>query len=207
MSTRPNQHTTSRASRLRKPAAVVAALLAAVSIAACGSSNTRETTGIYTGDNGAPAPYLSVGPLLYNVQISRALNPYDTEDSSYLTGLTPAQRELKPGEEFFGVFLRVYNETGKQYADASEITVSDAKGNLYRPIVPTSGYNPYVYRPGTVPQKSLIPLPGSTAFYGPVSGALLLYKIKLESLEYRPLTIKIVSPTKPSETASAELDV
>lgn len=205
MSTRANQHTT-RASRLRKPAAAAAALLAAISIAACGNANTRETTGTYAGEDGAAAPYLSVGPLLYNVQISRALNPYDTEDSAYLEGLTPAQRELKPGEEWLGVFIRVYNETGKQQPDANEITVSDTEGNVYHPVNPNS-YNLYTYRPGMVPEKGDIPLIGSTAYSGPTGGALLLYKIKLESLENRPLTLKVVSPTNPSETASAELDV
>lgn len=208
MSTTDSQNT-SRASRLRKPAAVAAAALTAVALAACGNANNRETTGSYAGEGGVAAPYLSVGSLVYNVQISRALNPYDTEDKAYLEGVPQSERELQPGEEWFAVFIKVYNETGSPHTDAAlgELTVSDTEGgHVYHPVV-TSSYNLYTYRQSTIRGKGEIPLPGSTAYSGPIGGALLLYKIKMESLEYRPLTLHIVSPTNPSETASAELDV
>lgn len=186
---------------------MIGALLVAVALAACGgSSELRETSGTYDGSGGVGAPYLAVGPLVYQVQISRALNPYDVEDSAYLAGLSASQRELHPGEEFFAVFMQVYNETNKAHVAASDITVSDIEGHTYRPIEPDQT-NLYAYRPGTVvPAKEQLPILSSAAASAPINGLMLLYKINLESLEYRPLTVKIVSPTNPSEVATAELD-
>lgn len=206
MSTRLRTPPRRRRRAARLSVAALAALLAAVSLSACGSADTRETTGTYSGLDGAAAPYLSVGGLVYQVQISRALNPYDTEDRAYLKGLAPVEGKLSPGEEWLGVFMQVYNETGKPHRDASHIVVYDTEGNTYSPVA-TKSYNLYQYRPGTVAAKAQIPTPSSTAANGPTNGAMLLYKIKTESLENRPLTIKIFSPSSPSETASAELDV
>src|SRR5579859_7897086 len=84
-------------------------LLAVWTLAACGDAHTRVTTGTYAGESGANAPYLDVGPLTYEVQLSRELNPADSEDASYLLGLKPAQLALTPAEEWFAVFLQVYN--------------------------------------------------------------------------------------------------
>jgi hypothetical protein len=210
MSTAAAEHTSSRpqrALRHRRPIAVIGALLVAVALAACGgSSELKETSGTYDGSGGVGAPYLSVGPLVYNVQISRALNPYDIEDSSYLAGLSASQRELHPGQEFFGVFMQVLNETGKPHVAAGDITVSDIEGHTYHPIEPDHT-NLYAYRPEmVVPAKEQLPILSSTAASAPINGLMLLYKLNVESLEYRPLTVKIVSPTNPSEVATAELD-
>src|ERR1700716_593879 len=95
-------------SRLRKLSFLALVLSAAIRLGACGDAHTKVTTGSYAGESGANAPYLDVGPLVYEVQLSRQLNPYDTEDSAYLRGLAPAQRQLAPGQEWFGVFLQVY---------------------------------------------------------------------------------------------------
>lgn len=210
MSTAASEQTASRprqASRHRRSIALVGALLAVLALAACGGdSEAKQTSGTYNGAGGAGAPYLSVGPLIYSVQLSRALNPYDTEDSAYLQGLSASQRELHPGEELFAVFVQVYNEGDVDHSDARAISISDIEGNVYHPIEPDQT-NLFAYRPGaTVPANNQLPTPSSIAASGPINGLMLLYKIKLESLENRPLKIKIVSPTNPSETASAELD-
>ena len=116
-------------SRPRKLPFAVLALLAALALGACGDSHTKVTTGTYAGESGANAPYLNVGPLVYEVQLSRELNPYAVEDSAYLQGLTPAQRKLGPGQEWFGVFIQVYNDTSAPIQSASELTVTDTQGN------------------------------------------------------------------------------
>lgn len=210
MSTAASEHALSRprrALRHRRLIAVLGALLVAVTLAACGgNSEVKETSGTYAGEGGAGAPYLSVGPLVYQVQISRALNPYDLEDSAYLQGLSASQRELHPGEEFFAVFMQVLNESNEDHHAASEITIHDIEGNAYHPIEPDQT-NLFAYRPGAVvPAKNQLPIPSSVASSAPINGLMLLYKIKLESLEYRPLTVKIVSPTNPNDVATAELD-
>jgi hypothetical protein len=186
----------------------VLAMLAALLLAACGNSETRVTTGTYAGASGKNAPYLNVGPLLYEVQISRELNPWNTEDATYLQGLTAAERELHPGEEWFGVFMQVYNHTSQPHPIATNLTIGDTQGITYRPVIPDSS-NDFAYpsRDIDVPGNGEIPAPNTIAADGPTQGALLLYKIKVISLDNRPLTLKIVDPTDPSQTAEAELDV
>jgi hypothetical protein len=182
------------------------ASLAALALGACGESHTRVTTGTYSGGSGKNAPYLNVGPLVYQVQISRELNPYDTEDSSYLLGLTPAQAALRPGEEWFGVFMQVYNESTVPHPAATSFTITDSEGNTYYPVVPGPA-NLFAYRGGVVPANGSFPTLNTVAADGPTQGLLLLYRIKVESLNNRPLELKIVDPTDSSQTASAELDV
>jgi hypothetical protein len=191
---------------LSKPLACALALCAALVLGACGDAHTRVTTGTYAGASGKNAPYLNVGPLIYEVQISRQLNPYNVEDAQYLSGLTPAQRELQPGEEWFGVFMQVYNNTGAAHpvATGPNVTIADTEGNVYEPIIPA---NAFAFRPGLVASKGQVPTPNTIAADGPTQGALLLYKIKVVSLDNRPLTLRIVDPTQPRQTASAELDV
>jgi hypothetical protein len=192
--------------RARSAFLVVLALLAALLLAACGNSDTRVTTGTYNGASGKNAPYLNVGPLIYEVQISRELNPWNSEDGYYLQGLTPAQRELHPGEEWFGVFMQVYNKTSTPHPIASDLTISDTEGITYTPVA-LGPDNDFAYRDQTVPGNGQVPRPNTPAADGPTQGALLLYRIKVISLDNRPLTLKIVDPTDPTQTASAELDV
>jgi hypothetical protein len=193
-------------SRLRKLLLVATAVLAVLALGACGDSHTKVTTGTYAGVGGANAPYLDVGPLSYEVQISRQLNPSDTEDASYLEGLTPAQRRLLPGQEWFAVFMQVYNHTGRALPAATSLTITDTQNNAYTPILPDQT-NPFAYRAGLVPAESQLPVPQSVPSFGPTQGSLVLYKIQVTSLDNRPFEFKIVDPTNPSLTASAELDV
>ena len=190
----------------RKFPFAVLAVLAALALGACGDSHTKVTTGTYAGESGASAPYLNVGPLVYEVQLSRELNPYAVEDSAYLQGLTPAQRKLEPGQEWFGVFIQVYNNSSRTHLAANRFTITDTQNNLYVPIVPAVT-NQFAYRGGLVPPNSRLPIPDSVAANGTTQGALLLYKIEIVSLDNRPLEFKIFDPSNAFESASAELDV
>jgi hypothetical protein len=194
-------------SRLRKPLLAVLALLAALALGACGDSHTKVATGTYAGESGQNAPYLNVGPLTYEVQLSRELNPANLEDASYLQGLSPTESQLGPGQEWFAVFVQVYNNTSRPLPAASSLRVTDTQGNSYIPVVPDRA-NQFAYRGNElVPAKGQIPLPASVASAGPTQGALLLYKIQVVSLDNRPLELKIVDPADAAQTASAELDV
>jgi hypothetical protein len=192
--------------RARTVVAVISLLACAAALASCGDSHTRVAGGTYAGESGVNAPYLNVGQLIYEVQLSRQLNPVDTEDASYLQGLTPVHSALGPGEEWFVVFLQVYNNTSQAQAPSSSVTISDTQGNVYTPLVPNST-NPFAYRAETVPAKGRLPVPDSIAAAAPTQGSMLLYKIKILSLENRPLTITIVDPENSSQRATAELDV
>jgi hypothetical protein len=192
---------------LRKLTIAAVAALAAVALGACGEAHTRVTTGTYAGESGKNAPYLNVGPLVYQVQISRQLNPANPEDAAYLQGLTPAEAALGAGEEWFAVFLQVYNETHNAEQASGDITISDTQGNVYTALQPATN-NAYVYRGGTtVRSNGKLPEPGTVPYFAPAQGELLLYKIKVVSLDNRPIEIKIRNPRNPVETANAELDV
>jgi hypothetical protein len=197
-----------RISRLLGKSAPLVLLVAAVfGLSACSDdSHSRVTTGTYAGESGQNAPYLDVGPLIYEVQLSRELNPYDTEDAAYLADLTPAQRKLKPGEEWFAVFLQVYNEGSAAHPAATSLTITDTQGNLYSPIA-APARNEFSYKAGLLQPKGRIPALNTVAAAGSTQGALLLYKIKVVSLDNRPLELKIVDPSDAALMASAELDV
>src|ERR1700694_437610 len=169
-------------SRLRKSPFAAVAVLGALSCAACGNSHTKVTTGTYAGESGAAAPYLDVGPLIYQVQLSRQLSPYDTEDAAYLQGLSPADRKLASGQEWFGVFMQVYNNQAVGHAAAERLTIADTQGNVYTPVVPDQT-NQVAYRGGIVPAHGRLPAPDAAASSGPTQGVLLLYKIGIVSLD------------------------
>jgi hypothetical protein len=191
---------------LRKLALLAGAGLAAVALGACGESHSKVSTGTYAGESGANAPYLNVGPLIYEVQLSRQLNPTNSEDAGYLQGVPYSEGRLLPGEEWFGVFIQVFNRTDHAHAASQLISISDTEGNVYHPlsVLPT---NHYIYRGGLVPKQSVLPPADTTASFGPTQGALLLFKIKTVSLDNRPLEIKIAEPEGLVASASAELDV
>jgi hypothetical protein len=192
---------------LRKLSLALPAVLAAVSLAACGDSHTKVTTGTYAGESGQNAPYLDVGPLVYEVQLSRQLNPTNPEDVSYLQGLSPEQAKLEAGQEWFGVFVQVYNNGSSSQQASTQMSISDTQGNTYTPIV-APATNLYAYRGGAVRGgEQLLPPADTTAYFGPTQGSLLLFKIKLASLDNRPLELKIVDPADAAQYASAELDV
>jgi hypothetical protein len=194
----------------RRPRCLLAALalLGVLALSACGSSHSKVSTGTYAGESGASAPYLDVGPLVYQVQLSRQLNQYDAEDSAYLQGLTPAERKLEAGQEWFAVFIQVYNRGSRAHlaASAPTVTILDNQGNLYVPR-PLPVSNPYAYRGGLVPGNGRLPELDTVAANGPTQAALLLYKIQTVTLDNRPLEVRVVDPTDASATASAELDV
>jgi hypothetical protein len=192
--------------RLRKFSTVVLAVASVLALGACGDSHTKVSTGTYAGESGKNAPYLDVGPLQYQVQLSRELNPANNEDAAYLEGLTPAQRKLAPGQEWFGVFVQVYNHGSSPAQAAQSMVITDTQRNVYIPLT-TEPTNLYSYRGGVVRAEGQIPEPGSTAANGGTQGALLLYKVQVVSLDNRPLQLKIVNPENAAESASAELDV
>jgi len=193
--------------RVRRLLPALPVLALALALGACGDMHERVTTGTYAGESGKNAPYLNVGPLSYEVQLSRELNPANIEDGAYLQGLTALQRRLLPGQEWFAVFLQVFNNSKARHPLSGNVTIYDTEGNVYTPIVPNLT-NLFAYRAGqNVPGSGQLPQPSTVAANGGTQGLLLLYKIQVASLDNRPIRIKIVDPRNPALTASAELDV
>ena len=150
--------------------------------------------------------YIDVNHLRYQVQISRVLNPNDPDDRDYLAGVPESERP-KPGETFFGVFLRVQNTTESTTAEtAEEFEIVDTDEESYEPIE-LSEENIWAYHPTTLAPGEIIPSENSAQFSGTTRGALLLFRLGLDTLQNRPLEFEIHSPVNPEEVGIIDLDV
>jgi hypothetical protein len=189
-----------RMRRLPRLTVLVAALACAVLAAGCGNKLETRTQGATEG------LYLDQDDLKYQVQISRYLNPADVEDRTYLTGLPPNTAPPAGDETWFGVFMRVSNANDKTIAPANDFEIEDTQGNIYRPVPLDAKVNPFAYEATPIPPKSMIPQPDSIASEGVIKqGALLLFKIKTDSLQNRPLELRFRKGS--GQTDSVDLDV
>jgi hypothetical protein len=184
--------------RPRHIAAAIAVVALALPLAACGNKQKTTTFGATEGT------YLDVGPLAYQVQISRILNPQDIEDRNYMQGVPGT---LAPDEVWFAVFVRGQNTSGRTQQAAEDFDITDTLDNRFRPVA-IAKTNPFAYRSRPVGHGQLIPSGSSAAGAGVVQqGSMLLFKIKLSSLSNRPLEFHIKSPTVPQKVGTVELDV
>lgn len=182
-----------------RPLLLATVAVAALVAAGCGNKEDVVLEGKTEGI------YLDVGELKYQVQISRQLNPFDTEDKEYLTAIPAAERRLAPGETWFGVFMRVQNTTDKAHPSAREFEIEDTTGQKFRPV-PLPLVNGYAYRPAKVQPEEVLPKPNSTAGFGSTRGSLLLFKLKTDTLALRPLVLTI-TPPQGGPTGEIDLDV
>jgi hypothetical protein len=176
------------------------AALAALAAGGCGNKVDTaiigETEGIYVGVDG----------LTYQVQISRILDPASNEDQAYLKGLPEDEAEPASDEVWFGVFMRVENEGEQELPAAEEFTITDTQEEEFEPLELDTDVNVFAYEPRPVAPGALLPAPNSPASDNTIQGALLLYKMKVESLGNRPLELEIHS-ARGGDDAVVELDV
>lgn len=172
--------------------ALVALLLVALTLGACGGSD--EELDVAEGEP------IEADDVSYNVVISRFLNPDDEEDSAYVEGQPPP----KPGEQYFGVFLQIKNVSDEDVPLPAEMKVIDTLGNEYLPLESDS---PYALPLGgePLPANEEVPVPNSIAAEGPIQGSLVLFLIKLESTENRPLELEIPLPS--GKVGIVQLDI
>jgi hypothetical protein len=175
------------------------ALIAAAALAASGCGNKQETTTTAETEG----IYLDLGGMKYQIQMSRYLNPSDVEDKSFLLGL-PNGVQPAAGEVWFGVWMRVQNETDKPLPVATEYEIHDTQDAIYRPVPIDAKANPFAYQAGQVEPGTIMPLPDSAAGNTAIQGSLLLFKVKVDSLQNRPLELKI---TQGGKTDTADIDV
>lgn len=191
----------------RSPRFIVLAGLLAAALAAGGCGGTSSVS---SGTGSAVAAtdegtYLPVGGLKYQVQISRQLNPTDAEDRDYLVGL-PSGVTAGPGEIWFAVFMRVENDGKRPERATSDYTITDTQNNTFRPV-PLANSNVFAYRPLTLQPGALLPVPSSAAAAGTIQGALILFKLKTDDLQNRPLVLHIEQGGAGGQSASVELDL
>lgn len=188
--------------RLRlRPRLVALAAPAVLALAGCGAAQhpyeaTAENNGYY----------VHAGAITYQLQVSRELNQYATEDHQYLAGLPPGTSAPAPDQIWYGVFLWARN-SGKQPAiSAGNFDIKDTSGDTYYPVSLNPSINGYAWTQQVIQPLSTEPAPDTTAFFGPTQGALLLFKLNTSAYANRPLTLEIHAPGV-SRVSSISLDL
>jgi hypothetical protein len=184
----------------RRLAATATALIAATSLAACGGSSEEPTAGKTEG------VYVTTGDLKYQVQISRQLNAADFEDRDYLVGLPAADKALPAGEQWFAIFIRVFNHSKVAHPSASRFVIRDTTGKEFQPVAVDTNVNRVAYRPEVVGSGDQIPVPGSLARENATQGGLVLFRVPTASYANRPLELHI-APPEGGKAATVDLDV
>jgi hypothetical protein len=178
---------------------VLLAFVAAL-VSGCGDKTAITTVATTEG------VYVDVGGLTYQVQLSRYLNPFDVEDKEYLHGLGQGTSPVLPGDEtWFGVWMRVKNYSGGPLTPTDTFTIVDTEGNKFQPVPQDSASNPFVYQPILLQQSQVLPLPDTAAASGPIQGSLILFRLKTDSLQNRPLQLEIEQPG--ATTGEVDLDL
>jgi hypothetical protein len=161
----------------------------ALALAGCGNDPKSR----HAADPENFGVYVQAGPITYQLQISRELNGYSTEDSQYLEGLPKGTTAPSPTQEWYGVFMWAWNQN-KHYentAALNDFDIVDTQGNEYRPEAINPHLNPYQWTSQLLPPKGTEPEPDTTAYFGPTQGQLLLFKISTTAYANRPLSLQI----------------
>jgi len=168
------------------------ALLGSGLLAACGA---EEEEGVAV--EGEP---LEVGNLLYNVQITRFLNPAATDDADYLEGQPPPPL----GEDYLAVFMRIQNEGDGTEQIPDSFTIRSSRDETFEPL--DVNENPFALPLGAeIEPDGQLPRLDTAAASGPIKGAMVLYLIEEAATENRPLELEIPGPD--GEMGIIELDI
>ena len=185
--------------RIRLPAAVtlrrsliaLCGVLLAVGLAACGHQSRHQNFADANNDG----DYVSAGYVTYQLQISRELNQYSTEDSAYLKGLpSGVSPNLGPSQLWYGVFLWAKNQSGHRATTSDNFEVVDTQGNVYRPLKLNTAVNPFAWTSQSLANLGTEPGPNTVANAGPTQAGLLLFKVSDAVYSNRPLTLYILGP-------------
>ncbi len=145
--------------------------------------------------------YVDAGPITYQVQISRELNPYAIEDKEYLNGASSTK--LAPDQLWFGVFLWAKNQTKSNASTSDSFDIVDTQGTKYYPVPIDPHVNPFAWTPQILPPGATQPNPDAAAAFGPTQGQLLLFRLNNSVYSNRPLTLQIYAAgsLKPSSVS------
>jgi hypothetical protein len=188
------KHSSNLSTRLVRIAALVGLVVVAFAVSGC----NKDVQAIEAKEGGR----VYMGNLFYQVNLSRMLNPKDVEDSYYLQGQpTPA-----PGDTYFGVFMRVDNETQHHRIlpiGTDDMKIVTASGDVFKPIkVNAPGWG---YAPSPIGYRGVIPVGNTPAYIGPIRGGLILFRMSQTDLNARPVKLETKSPD--GRTGEITLDV
>jgi hypothetical protein len=186
----------------RRLQTAASALILAVSVAACGHKEAHPKVADSNNNGG----YVDAGPVTYQLQISRILNQYSTEDSQYVKGLPAGTTAPTASQEWYGVFLWAKNQTSHNQLTTDNFVVLDTQGTHYFPIKLDPNVNPYAWTSQMLKPLATEPAPDTTAYAGPTQGGLLLFKINTSASSNRPLTLEILGSSNQT-LATISLDL
>lgn len=159
----------------------------AVGLGACGQKG--QPTSVL--NNGV---YITAGPITYQLQVSRELNPFLTEDSQYVSGLPSGSARVTPDQLWYGVFLWAKNQTKHPQLSAKAFDIVDSSHHHYFPLHLNAELNGYAWTSQLLPPSGQEPALNTTASFGPTQGGLLLFKLPTAVYSNRPLTLEIYPP-------------
>ena len=186
----------------RLPRTILCGLALALGLAACGNREPHPTVAS-ANNNGA---YVDAGPVTYQLQISRVLNPYAAEDSQYVKGLPFGTPGPTASQTWYGVFLWAKNQTSKTQTTTGNFVILDTQGNKYHPIKLNPSLNPFAWTPQALAPNDTEPGPDTVASNGPTQGQLLLFRLNTSAYANRPLTLEILGSSN-QQLASISLDL
>lgn len=140
--------------------------------------------------------YVTAGPITYQLEVSRQLNQYATEDSQYVAGVPRSAATLRPDQLWYGVFLWAKNQNKVPERTTGNFVIVDTEGNHYYPVPLNHAVNPYVWTAQTLAPGAVEPGQDTTASFGPTQGGLLLFKLNTSAYDNRPLTLEILGPSR-----------
>lgn len=188
-------------------AVLVAVLFTAVGLSGCALDRRKTLTGVSeTQFSNGVEPYFNVGPMTYQVQESRQLNPFSTEDVQFLSGVKGAQ-DISPDQFWYGVFLWAKNQSGRIADTASDFKLVDSSGTVYEPTALNPSINPYAWSGMALDPNGTEPGPDSTASLGFSGGQLILFKVNQSVYSNRPLTLEIYAPGTTTHPSQVSLDL
>jgi hypothetical protein len=195
-----------RSSTARRLALILGVAVLCVGVSACAADRRTKIYDVTQSEIAAGGqPYFWAGPVTYQVQISRQLNPYATEDVQYLSGIHGAQ-QIPPDQVWFGVFLWAKNQSGKTVVSSDRFTLHDSAGNVYYPVKLNPLLNPFAWTAKTLAPNDTQPAPDTAAANGPTQGGLILFRISSAIYANRPLTLFIYAQGQ-AQPSRASLDL
>ena len=184
----------------RRAAALAAVFALPLGLGACGDKHAHPT------NVDSEAEYVDAGPITYQVQISRELNPYAVEDKEYLAGVSASDLTLKPDQEWFVIFLWAKNQSGMPQATSTSFDIVDTQGDKYTPVALNSQVNPFAWTSMTLDPGQTEPLPDSAPQFSATQGQEILFKLSTSVYDNRPLTFEIHAPGQ-SSPSTVSLDL
>jgi hypothetical protein len=184
---------------VRRLSIIVCALALALAATACGSSKHASSkpgqlTGHEVGNLENDGSYIQAGPITYQLEVSRELNPYSIQDGPYVKGLPAGYAPPNANQLWYGVFLWAKNQHHKTYRTSDNFEIVDTQGNTYYPIKLNSALNPWAWQATTLPYEGVYPGENSVQSEGESQGGLLLFKLNISAYANRPLTLYVLNP-------------